>query len=60
MLHVEPDAGYSVTALRRGEVMNHGTGFGHKWYKTDAYVNGRASPSLISLICASLLSEYTR
>jgi hypothetical protein len=42
-----------------GEVMNHGTGFGHKWYKTDAYVNGGASPSLISSIGASFLSEHS-
>lgn len=24
-----------------GEPMEHGTKFGHKWYKTDAYCNGK-------------------
>lgn len=24
-----------------GEPMEHGTKFGHKWYKTDAFCNGK-------------------
>jgi len=26
---------------RNGEPMEHGTKFGHKWYNTDAYCNGK-------------------
>ena len=26
---------------RNGEPMEHGTKFGHRWYNTDAYCNGK-------------------
>lgn len=31
----------SCWTLNDGEPMEHGTKFGHKWYNTDAYCNGK-------------------